>query len=51
MFLLPQDVVLVAKSGIAKANLWVDQYITKLLPFSRNVSYSYNQGETAINSR
>lgn len=48
LYLLPQDVVLVAKSGVAKANLWVDQYISRMLPFSRNVSYSYNQGETAI---
>lgn len=42
-----QDIVLVYKSRIAKVNLWVDQYITRLLPFSRSVNYSYSQGEVA----
>jgi len=51
MFLLPQDMIVVPMSGIAKMNLWMDQYIARMLPFSRNVSYSYNQGETALNPR
>ncbi|HEU5078473.1 MAG TPA: polysaccharide biosynthesis/export family protein [Opitutaceae bacterium] len=44
----PQDIVLVPKTSVAKANLWVQQYISQMLPFSRNVSYSYNQGDTTI---
>ena len=35
--LLPSDVIFVPRSRIADANLWVDQYIRKLLPL--NVSY------------
>ena len=46
--LTSQDIIVVPRSTIAKANLWVDQYITRLLPFSRNVSYSYNEGQTNI---
>src|SRR5262245_5640334 len=28
----PRDVIFVPKSGIAKANVWVDQYITRMIP-------------------
>jgi len=41
-----QDIVVVPKSSVAKANLWVDQYITSMLPFSRSVGYDYTQGTT-----
>jgi hypothetical protein len=43
--LSPQDIVLVSKSRVAKLNLIVEQYITRILPFSRSVNYSYSQGE------
>jgi protein involved in polysaccharide export with SLBB domain len=33
LFLAPQDVVYVPKTGIAEANLWVKQNITDLMPF------------------
>ncbi len=48
--LSPQDVVFVPKTGIAKADLWVDQYINKLLPFSRSVNYTYSEfpGQTTF---
>ncbi len=38
--LQPLDVVFVPKSHIANVNLWVDQYITRILPFW-GVSFSY----------
>ncbi len=44
--LLPYDIVYVPKSPIANVDLWVDQYIRKVLPFSTNVGADYN-----INSR
>ncbi|MGA3007064.1 MAG: polysaccharide biosynthesis/export family protein [Opitutaceae bacterium] len=39
-----QDIVVVPKSAVAKADQWVDQYITQILPFSRSAGYSYTQG-------
>jgi polysaccharide export outer membrane protein len=39
-----QDIVVVPKTAIAVADQWMDQYVTEILPFSRNVSYSYTQG-------
>lgn len=44
--LAPQDIVIVPRTGVAKANLWVDQYINRMLPFSRSVSYSYYNGSS-----
>ena len=42
VLLSPQDVIYVPKSGVAKANLFIDQYITRMLPFSRGVNYTYS---------
>ncbi len=39
--LMAGDMVFVPRSEIANADLWVEQYITKLLPFDRSLSYSY----------
>ena len=41
----PRDVLIVPKSGIANVNRWVDQYITRLLPFriGAGASYMLNQ--------
>jgi len=36
--LAPHDVLYVPRSGIAEANLWVDQHFTKLLPFFQGAS-------------
>lgn len=47
----PQDIVMVPKTSVAKANQWVEQYITRMLPFSRSVSYSYFQGDTSSTNR
>ncbi len=41
--LAPQDVIYVPKTGISKANQFIDQYINRMLPFSRGVNYNYNQ--------
>ena len=42
--LRPFDVVFVPKSGIAKANQFVDQYIRKLIPISMNANFTYITG-------
>ena len=41
--LQPYDVVIVPRSGIASLNLWIDQYIRRVLPFSTGLSYSINR--------
>ena len=41
--LQPFDMVFVPKSSIANMNLWVQQYIDKMLPFGRSVSYNYTE--------
>jgi polysaccharide biosynthesis/export protein PslD len=41
--LSPQDVIFVPQTGIAQANQFVDQYINRMLPFSRSVNYNYNK--------
>jgi|GEM_PF-2018297 len=46
-----QDIVVVPKSAVAKANLWVEQYITSMLPFSRSVNYDYTEGTTKTTPR
>jgi protein involved in polysaccharide export with SLBB domain len=40
--LQPADIIFVPKTGIARANVWVDQYIRQLLMF-RGWSYSYRK--------
>jgi protein involved in polysaccharide export with SLBB domain len=47
--LRPQDIVFVPRSSIAEADLWIDQHINKLLPFSR--SLNYNLGSNAVVGR
>jgi protein involved in polysaccharide export with SLBB domain len=37
------DVVIVPRSGIASLNLWVDQYIRRVLPISLGFSYTLNR--------
>lgn len=41
--LQPFDVVLVAPSGVAKLNKWVDQYIRRNIPVSVGFSYAINK--------
>ena len=41
--LQPYDVVVVPRSGIANLNLWVDQYIRRLIPFGLGISYTINR--------
>lgn len=41
--LSPRDIVIIPKSGIAKADLWVDQYIRRLLPFGMSVNYTFSE--------
>ncbi|WP_269715462.1 polysaccharide biosynthesis/export family protein [Caulobacter sp. NIBR2454] len=45
--LLPGDLIFVPRSGIAEVDLFVAQYITGVLPFSRN--FNVNRGDGVIN--
>ncbi len=38
------DTIYVPRTHIASLDVWVDEYIRKLLPFSTSASYSYNMG-------
>jgi protein involved in polysaccharide export with SLBB domain len=38
--LAAEDIVFVPRSRIAEVNLWIDQYVNRLLPFSRSVNYT-----------
>jgi protein involved in polysaccharide export with SLBB domain len=50
--LRPEDVVFVPRSSVAEANLWIDQYINRMLPFSRSLNYNVgNSGAGTILSR
>lgn len=40
--LMPYDIVYVPKTTIANVDLWVDQYIRQVLPFSTSFSADYN---------
>jgi protein involved in polysaccharide export with SLBB domain len=40
----PGDIVFVPRSRIGEVNLWIDQYVNRLIPFSRSFSYSINRG-------
>jgi polysaccharide biosynthesis/export protein len=40
LLLLPADIVFVPKSPIANVNLWIDQYIRKIIPIPFGFSYS-----------
>jgi polysaccharide export outer membrane protein len=41
MRLTPRDIVIVPRTGAAKANAFVDQYIRRMLPFGISVNYNY----------
>ncbi len=41
--LAPYDVVLVPRSGIASAGLWIDQWVRRIVPFSLGFSYTINE--------
>ncbi|MBX7199013.1 MAG: polysaccharide export protein [Rhodospirillaceae bacterium] len=40
--LRPSDSIFIPKTSIAEADLWIDQYINKLVPFQRGFSYTIN---------
>jgi len=48
MRLYQGDIVFVPKSHIAEMNLWIDQFINKMLPFNRN--FDYTRGDTTTTS-
>lgn len=41
--LSPRDIVIIPKSGIAKVDLWVDQYIRRALPFGISLNYTISE--------
>ena len=41
--LQPLDVLIVPRSGIGNLNVWVDQYIRRMLPISAGFSYTVNR--------
>ncbi len=45
--LMAGDIVFVPRSRIAEVNLWIDQYVNRLVPFSRGFSYSINRLPTS----
>lgn len=44
-----QDIVFVPRSSIAEADIWVDQHLNKLIPFSKSLNYSL--GTNSVISR
>lgn len=44
LFLAPYDVVFVPRTGIAEANIWMDQHFTQLFPFFRGAGGSMSLG-------
>ncbi|PZW40427.1 protein involved in polysaccharide export with SLBB domain [Humitalea rosea] len=41
--LFPGDIIFVPRSRIAEVNLWVDQFITRAVPFNPSFSYTINR--------
>ena len=41
--LQPYDVVVIPRSGVANINVWIDQYIRRMIPFSTGFSYTINR--------
>lgn len=46
--LVAGDIVFVPRSRIAELNLWIDQFITRVLPFSRSFSYTMQTGAAGL---
>jgi protein involved in polysaccharide export with SLBB domain len=45
--LMPGDIVFVPRSRIAEVNLWVEQFITRLVPFNPSFNYTVNRNLAA----
>lgn len=46
--LYPGDIVFVPRSHIGELDLWIDQFINKVLPFSRSFDYTLNRSGPAL---
>jgi len=42
--LVPGDIVFVPRNRISEVDLWIDQFITRFVPFSRAFNYTANRG-------
>lgn len=46
--LYPGDILFIPRSSIGEVNLWIEQFINRVLPFSRSFSYTINRGTGAV---
>ncbi|MGC1303911.1 MAG: polysaccharide biosynthesis/export family protein [Caulobacteraceae bacterium] len=46
--LAAEDIVFVPRSRIAELDLWIDENVNKLLPFNRDIGFSYSAGSGVI---
>ncbi|WBV43319.1 polysaccharide biosynthesis/export family protein [Pseudoroseomonas cervicalis] len=46
--LFPGDIVYVPRSRIGEVNLWIEQFVNRLVPFNRSFSYTINRGTTGV---
>ncbi|EFH11145.1 polysaccharide biosynthesis/export family protein [Pseudoroseomonas cervicalis] len=46
--LFPGDIVYVPRSRIGEVNLWIEQFVNRLVPFNRSFSYTINRGTTGL---
>lgn len=46
--LVAGDIVFVPRSKIAELDLWIDQFINRVLPFNRSFSYTLQNGASAL---
>jgi len=47
MPLVPGDIVFVPRNAISEVDLWIDQFVTKFLPFQRDFNYTINRNQAA----
>ena len=46
--LVPGDIVFVPRNRISEVDLWIDQFITRFIPFNKSFSYTINRGGTGF---
>jgi protein involved in polysaccharide export with SLBB domain len=46
--LAPGDIIFVPRNRISEVDLWIDQFINRLLPFSRSFNYTYNHNAPVL---
>jgi protein involved in polysaccharide export with SLBB domain len=46
--LVAGDIVFVPRNEISEVDMWIDQFITRFLPFNRSFSYAFNKTGAGI---